>query len=156
MVITSMTTSSTEAAPRGLEFLFSLNRLNVATSRARCACILSGQPGVVRGRMQDVSTDEAGECAVPLHNAAYYRSRSRFSISGGERVAPTRAPVRVVVGLRAADSRARVHGPLTDRFCGQLRRARPLPSWSVKLSPTTPSEILPAAHHDSAPTAPAL
>ncbi len=40
VVIYSMTTSSTEEAPRGLEFLFSLNRLNVATSRARCTCIL--------------------------------------------------------------------------------------------------------------------
>ena len=37
VVIYSMTTSSPEEAPRGLEFLYSLNRLNVATSRARCA-----------------------------------------------------------------------------------------------------------------------
>ena len=36
----SMTTSSPEDAPRGMEFLYSLNRLNVATSRARCAVIL--------------------------------------------------------------------------------------------------------------------
>lgn len=36
----SMTTSSPEDAPRGMEFLYSLNRLNVATSRAQCACIL--------------------------------------------------------------------------------------------------------------------
>ena len=46
MVIYSMTTSSTEEAPRGLEFLFSLNRLNVATSRARCACILVASPAL--------------------------------------------------------------------------------------------------------------
>jgi uncharacterized protein len=44
VVIYSMTTSSTEEAPRGLEFLFSLNRLNVATSRARCTCILVTSP----------------------------------------------------------------------------------------------------------------
>jgi superfamily I DNA and/or RNA helicase len=37
VAIYSMTTSSPEEAPRGLEFLYSLNRLNVATSRARCA-----------------------------------------------------------------------------------------------------------------------
>jgi hypothetical protein len=37
VVIYSMTTSRPEDAPRGLEFLYSLNRLNVATSRARCA-----------------------------------------------------------------------------------------------------------------------
>lgn len=44
VVIYSMTTSSSEEAPRGMEFLYSLNRLNVATSRARCACILVASP----------------------------------------------------------------------------------------------------------------
>src|SRR6266481_9984545 len=34
IVIYSLTTSSPEDAPRGMEFLYSLNRLNVATSRA--------------------------------------------------------------------------------------------------------------------------
>jgi uncharacterized protein len=43
-VIYAMGTSSPDEAPRGLEFLFSLNRLNVATSRARCACILVASP----------------------------------------------------------------------------------------------------------------
>ena len=40
VVVYSMATSSAEDAPRGMEFLFNLNRLNVATSRARCATIL--------------------------------------------------------------------------------------------------------------------
>ena len=31
-------------APHGMEFLYSLNRLNVATSRARCVCVLVGCP----------------------------------------------------------------------------------------------------------------
>ena len=44
VVIYSMTTSSPEEAPRGMEFLYSLNRLNVATSRARCVCILVAKP----------------------------------------------------------------------------------------------------------------
>jgi uncharacterized protein len=44
VVIYSMTTSSPEDAPRGMEFLYSANRLNVATSRARCACILVANP----------------------------------------------------------------------------------------------------------------
>jgi len=47
VVIYSMTTSSTEEAPRGLEFLFSLNRLNVATSRARCTCIIVASPALL-------------------------------------------------------------------------------------------------------------
>ncbi|HUF46351.1 MAG TPA: TM0106 family RecB-like putative nuclease [Vicinamibacterales bacterium] len=44
VVIYSMATSRPEDAPRGLEFLYSLNRLNVATSRARCRCILVASP----------------------------------------------------------------------------------------------------------------
>jgi uncharacterized protein len=44
VVIYSMATSTPEEAPRGMEFLYSLNRLNVATSRARCACILVASP----------------------------------------------------------------------------------------------------------------
>jgi uncharacterized protein len=42
VVIYSLTTSSSDEAPHGMEFLFSLNRLNVATSRARALCILVG------------------------------------------------------------------------------------------------------------------
>jgi uncharacterized protein len=41
-----MTTSSHADAPRGMEFLYSLNRLNVATSRAKCLCVLIGSPSV--------------------------------------------------------------------------------------------------------------
>jgi uncharacterized protein len=44
VVICSMTTSSPEDAPHGMEFLYSLNRLNVATSRARCAAVLVASP----------------------------------------------------------------------------------------------------------------
>lgn len=44
IVIYSMTTSSHTDVPRGMEFLYSANRLNVATSRARCICILVGSP----------------------------------------------------------------------------------------------------------------
>lgn len=44
IVIYSMTTSTHADAPRGMEFLYSLNRLNVATSRARCISILVGSP----------------------------------------------------------------------------------------------------------------
>jgi len=44
VVIYSMTTSRPEDAPRGMEFLFSLNRLNVATSRARCAVFVVCSP----------------------------------------------------------------------------------------------------------------
>ena len=44
VVIYSMTTSTPEDAPRGMEFLYDKNRFNVATSRAQCACIVVGSP----------------------------------------------------------------------------------------------------------------
>jgi uncharacterized protein len=44
VVIYSMASSSPEDAPRGMDFLYSAHRLNVATSRARCACILVASP----------------------------------------------------------------------------------------------------------------
>jgi AAA domain len=43
IVIYSMTTSSHADAPRGMEFLYSLKRLNVATSRAMCLCVPGGR-----------------------------------------------------------------------------------------------------------------
>jgi uncharacterized protein len=44
VVIVSLTTSTPEDAPRGMDFLYSANRLNVATSRAKGLCILVGTP----------------------------------------------------------------------------------------------------------------
>jgi uncharacterized protein len=48
--IYSLTTSSPELAPRGMDFLYSRNRLNVATSRARCVAIVVGSPDLWRVR----------------------------------------------------------------------------------------------------------
>jgi len=47
VVLYSMTTSTPADAPRGLEFLYSLNRLNVATSRARCVAIVVCSPALL-------------------------------------------------------------------------------------------------------------
>lgn len=44
IAIYSTATSSRADAPRGMEFLYSLNRLNVATSRAKCVSIMVGSP----------------------------------------------------------------------------------------------------------------
>jgi len=46
VAIYSTATSSHADAPRGMEFLYSLNRLNVATSRAKCVSILVGSPQI--------------------------------------------------------------------------------------------------------------
>ena len=44
IVIYFMTSSSPQDAPRGMSFLYSPNRLNVATSRAKCISILVASP----------------------------------------------------------------------------------------------------------------
>jgi predicted RecB family nuclease len=48
--IYSMATSSPEEAPRGMDFLYSLNRLNVATSRARALAIVVASPALLLAR----------------------------------------------------------------------------------------------------------
>jgi superfamily I DNA and/or RNA helicase len=56
IVFYSMTTSSPEEAPRGMEFLYSLNRLNVAVSRARCVAVIVASPALFQV-----------ECKTPRH-----------------------------------------------------------------------------------------
>ncbi|TMI89011.1 MAG: TM0106 family RecB-like putative nuclease [Bacteroidetes bacterium] len=46
VIILSMATSTPEDAPRGMEFLYSLNRLNVAVSRAKGVFILVASPSL--------------------------------------------------------------------------------------------------------------
>ena len=46
--IYAMGSSSAEEAPRGMGFLYSLNRLNVATSRAQCLTVVVASPELVR------------------------------------------------------------------------------------------------------------
>ena len=48
--IYSMTTSSPEDAPRGMSFLYSRHRLNVATSRARCVSVVVATHALLRVR----------------------------------------------------------------------------------------------------------
>jgi superfamily I DNA and/or RNA helicase len=48
VVIYSLAASSPEDAPRGMEFLYSLNRLNVAVSRAQGLAVLVGSPALLR------------------------------------------------------------------------------------------------------------
>jgi uncharacterized protein len=46
IAIYSLATSTHADAPRGMEFLYSLNRLNVATSRARCLSYVVCSPAL--------------------------------------------------------------------------------------------------------------
>lgn len=54
VVIYSMTSSSIAEAPRGMSFLFNPHRLNVATSRARCVCILVASPRLFEAECRTV------------------------------------------------------------------------------------------------------
>ena len=48
VAIYSLATSSSTEAPKGMEFLYSLNRLNVATSRGKCVSVLVAAPEALR------------------------------------------------------------------------------------------------------------
>jgi uncharacterized protein len=47
VVIYAMAASSPADAPRGMEFLYSRHRLNVATSRAKCTAFVVGSPALL-------------------------------------------------------------------------------------------------------------
>jgi predicted RecB family nuclease len=51
VAIYSMATSSQAEMPRSIEFLYSLNRLNVATSRGRCLAIVVASPDLLKVRV---------------------------------------------------------------------------------------------------------
>ncbi|MFT5517371.1 MAG: putative RecB family nuclease [Rhodothermales bacterium] len=73
VVIYSMTSSSAADAPRGMSFLYSPNRLNVATSRARCICILVASPAILEP-----------ECRTP-EQMRWANGVCRFGEIAGER-----------------------------------------------------------------------
>jgi predicted RecB family nuclease len=55
IVIISMCTSDASESPRGIEFLFSKNRLNVAISRAEALAIVVGSPSLATTRASNLS-----------------------------------------------------------------------------------------------------
>ena len=63
IVLFSMATSTADEAPRGMEFLYSLHRLNVATSRARCVAAIVASPALL---MPPCRTPEQMRLANPF------------------------------------------------------------------------------------------
>ena len=68
VAIYSMASSSGEDVPRGLEFLLSRNRLNVAISRAQCLAYLVCSPSCSRS-----TAARSTRCASPTRSAASSR-----------------------------------------------------------------------------------
>ena len=58
IAIHSLTASSGDNAPRGIDFLLEPNRLNVAISRAQCLSIIIGCPRLATGLINTVNEAE--------------------------------------------------------------------------------------------------
>lgn len=81
----SMTTSSPELAPRGMDFLYSRNRLNVATSRARCVAVVVAAPDLLRVRAR---TPEQMRLANAFCRFAELAARGRAADAHGAPASP--------------------------------------------------------------------
>jgi uncharacterized protein len=93
--IYSLTTSSPELAPRGMDFLYSRHRLNVATSRARCVAVVVGSPELWRVRAR---TPEQ----MRLANA-FFRFAELARAADEGRDAPAEPRARPVVEILTLD-----------------------------------------------------
>jgi superfamily I DNA and/or RNA helicase len=80
VVIYSLTTSSPEDAPRGMEFLFSLNRLNVATSRAQALVILVGNPRLLEPECRSRRQMQLANALCRYAEMARVVNRSRLMV----------------------------------------------------------------------------
>ncbi|MCB1013469.1 MAG: hypothetical protein KDB15_17570, partial [Microthrixaceae bacterium] len=66
--LVSMTASSAEETPRGMDFLFSLNRINVAVSRAKGLALVFGAPRLREAKCETVAQMRLVNtlCALPV------------------------------------------------------------------------------------------
>jgi superfamily I DNA and/or RNA helicase len=66
--LVSMTASSAEETPRGMDFLFSLNRINVAVSRAKGLALVFGAPRLREAKCETVEQMRLVNtlCALPV------------------------------------------------------------------------------------------
>lgn len=68
--LVSMTASSAEEMPRGMEFLFSLNRINVAVSRAKALALVFGSLRLRKARCETIEQMQLVNtlCALPVYS----------------------------------------------------------------------------------------
>ena len=117
IAIYSTATSSHADAPRGMEFLYSLNRFNVATSRAKCISILVSSPQYSRP-----NAAHHGRFSLPMRSAAIwkwptgsaYKHRCCQKVGSARRHLPRR-PDRQFQYL-AQGGQARIPWPTTVRL----------------------------------------
>jgi hypothetical protein len=84
VVIFSMTASDGDASPRGMEFLFDKNRLNVAISRAEILAVIVASPKLERTRCIRLEQMQL----INMFCRAVHESSQSASLGGvGERVA---------------------------------------------------------------------
>ena len=107
IVVYSMATSTVDEAPRGMEFLYSLHRLNVATSRARCVAAIVASPALLT---PDCRTPEQMRLANPFCRFLELEGTSRRLPHLAERIASVRGTPIVSYGsvtllVRDADGR---------------------------------------------------
>ena len=121
--IYAMGTSSPEDAPRGMEFLYSLNRLNVATSRARCVALVVASPALVR-----VACRRPARCSWPTRSAGSSRWRRR--------VGPRRRGETSRVEAGNAMCYRVLHGWIERTDDRRDRRPRTRPAASTARAPT--------------------
>jgi predicted RecB family nuclease len=84
VAIYSMATSTPEDAPRGMEFLYSLNRLNVATSRGMGLAAVVASPALVRVRARTPRQMQLANALCRFLELAHEQSPARRSV-GAER-----------------------------------------------------------------------
>jgi hypothetical protein len=87
VVIYSMATSRVEDAPRGMEFLYSLNPAQCCHLARQMRCRIGCLAASIRAGVQDTEADSAGKCAVPIPPDGHStRSRRCSAVFGKERV----------------------------------------------------------------------
>ena len=73
VVIVSMCASTTDDAPRGIEFLLNRNRLNVAVSRAQCLAIVVASPALATASCTTLEQMAQVNLFCKLLDAAEYK-----------------------------------------------------------------------------------